>query len=235
MSVVDVEAPDYGYEALCASLQRNDPSVTSVGAIGAPLILPPGQIRRFGEALNGTTSVTTLILSIPSLQQSQGTSIEDNVSLHHFMRESNTLNNVVLGCGDENTKVLCGNLLRALHENKRNKHLRLEIFAPVPSDDFSRFMRTTRSVTILRMSDLALRGASKQVVGGAFQTNQSMQLLELEDYEGSSLTKMILMRLSCHPNLHTLRLCCVRHRETKFQSTACAVCCAPPHPSKRWT
>jgi hypothetical protein len=125
MSVVDNEAPDDGYEALCASLQRNDPSVTSVGAIGAPLILPPGQIRRFGEALlNGTTSVTTLILTIPSLQQSQGTSIEDNVSLHRFMRESNTLNDVVLGCGDENTKVLCGNLLRALHENKRNKHLR---------------------------------------------------------------------------------------------------------------
>jgi hypothetical protein len=69
----DVESPDEGFEALCASLQRKDPNVTSVGAIFGPLIVPPGQIRRLGEALHGTTSVAALILSVESLQQSPDT------------------------------------------------------------------------------------------------------------------------------------------------------------------
>jgi hypothetical protein len=76
------------------------------------------------------------------------------------MRESPALNHVVLGCGDEVTKALCANLLRAIIESNRIEHLRLEIFAPVSSDDFSRFMRTTRSLMILRMSDLAVHGIS---------------------------------------------------------------------------
>jgi hypothetical protein len=131
------------------------------------------------------------------------------------MCESRTLNHVVLGCGDEDTKGLCGRLLQALHENSRIKRLILELFSPLPSNDFSRFMRTTRSLTILRTSDLALRDISRRVVGCAFQTNQSLELLDLVDYGRSNLIKLILMRLSCHPNLRTLRLRCMEHRETK--------------------
>jgi hypothetical protein len=216
MSVVDVESLDEGFEALCASLQRNDSNVTSVGAIGAPLRVPPGQIRRFGEALNGTTSITALLLSVQSLQQSQDTSIGDNSNLIRFMRESRSLNHVILGFGNESTKVLCGRLLQGLHENSHIQRLFLELHSPVPSNDFSRFMQTTRSLTILRTTDVSLQDISQQVVGRAFQTNQSLELLEFSDFYGSNLTKMILTRLSCHPSLRTLRLVCMMQRETKF-------------------
>jgi hypothetical protein len=167
-------------------------------------------------ALNGTTSITALILSIPSLQQSQDTSIDDNAHLLRFLRESRSLNHVIFGFGDESTQVLCGRLLQGLHENSNINRLFLELHAPVPSNDFSLFMQTTRSLTILRTNDVALQNISQQVVARAFQTNQSLELLEFGDFYGSNLTKLILMRLSFHPNLRTLRLVCMMHRETKF-------------------
>jgi hypothetical protein len=62
MSVVDVESPDEGFEALCASLERNDPNVTSIGPIGAPLHVPPGQIRRVerDHQYHGTDSLDSV-------------------------------------------------------------------------------------------------------------------------------------------------------------------------------
>jgi hypothetical protein len=187
-------------DALYSKLRSNDPETTSVQVTD----FGRGCGSALGQALTNNTHVSSIVISIGYLMSPDDVDPADTflATFLEFLRKSPSLRNVAI---DEKVFTASPSLISlifaAIAQNSRISSLHLEFLAWALQVCYH-FLRTTTSLTRLRMGLNSIPENKAQICVDALNANQTLQEFELKESRQSM--NLILSQMDSHPRLRSL-------------------------------